>query len=91
MQSVVSSPAHQVDYWKGVEEDSKESRNYRRGKITKIMKWTKERRKVNEGRKGSGKQVRNKEQTRKNEGINGRIKEDRQKSRNKGRSRKNVE
>jgi len=80
-----------VDYSKEVEKGSKESRNYAREEIKKIMKWAKERRKVNEGRKGTGKQVRNKEQTRKNEGINGRIKEDRQKSRNKGRSRKKVE
>jgi len=28
------------------------------------------------GRKGTGKQIRNKEQTKKKEGINGRIKED---------------
>jgi hypothetical protein len=55
------------------------------------MKWDKERRKVNEGRKWTGKQVRNKEQKRKKEGINGRIKEDRQKSRNKGSSRRKVE
>jgi hypothetical protein len=48
----------------------------------KVGKW---------GRKGTGKHVRNKEETKKSEGINGRIKEDKQKSRNKGMSRKKVE